>query len=109
MTKLLMITSALMFTFLFLGNSFGGPRQSMAAEANIPTDAQASPPTASTPTTQAYDENGNPMTPEEFAKAYKARMEAKSAATRNRLEARQSKWKKNNKETSPQEPSATTK
>jgi len=105
MKKLLSISAAFLLSSGILGTPFGGHRDVMAAEANVPTDTQSSPSSESTPTTQAYDENGNPMTPEEFAKAYKARMEAKSAETENRLKARQSKWKKDRNK-KPQEPSA---
>lgn len=106
MKKALYITAAFLLSSWMVGSGYGGPRPSMAASADVPADTQATPPAASTPETQAYDENGKPMTPEEFAKAYKARMEGKSAATQNRLEARQSRWNKDRQQEAPQEPGA---
>jgi hypothetical protein len=59
--------------------------------------AWASEPQDTAPTTetvQPTDQNGNPMTPQEFDQANKARMDARTKAVEDRLKARQDKWKK---------------
>jgi hypothetical protein len=47
-----------------------------------------------TETVQPTDQNGRPMTAQEFDQANKARIDARTKAVENRLKARQDKWKK---------------
>jgi len=61
----------------------------------------AGPAATDTPSVQARDKNGNPMTDAEYQKAYDARMAARAAATMNRLETKQAKWKKGPKKPAP--------
>ena len=44
---------------------------------------------------QALDQNGKPMTAQEFDQAYQAQLQARTKAIEARLKARQEKWKRN--------------
>ncbi len=97
MKKLMVVTAGLLLSFWIVVPGYGGSLQTAG-------DAQATSPATSEPKIQAYDKDGNPMTPEEFEKAYKQMMRERSATSKSRLEARQSRWKKDGKQGAPQEP-----
>lgn len=74
-------------------DSSGQPGGSTSGGA-VTQDLQAAVPVPAETGLQARDKDGRPMTPEEFAKADEARIKARTATSTNRLETRQSKWKK---------------
>lgn len=76
----------------------GGKQGSPATVAPVSPQAQPPCPLPESAAGQAYDKNGKPMTPEEYAKANEARMKARSAASTERLKARQAKWQKKGNE-----------
>jgi len=75
-------------------SGYGSQQGGAAPGVTAPTDTSAASAVAGEKNLQPHDKNGKPMTAEEFAKAEKERMQARTDATTNRLEARQSRWKK---------------
>lgn len=98
MKKVMTITAALLLSSWMASPGYGGPGISRAADAGTTPVANSESQTAPQPKIQAIGPDGKPMTKEEFAKAYKARMEAKTSAVSNRLEEKQDRWKKEHQE-----------
>ncbi len=96
------ISTILLLSSFLIALAFVGSPARAADTGQSPAAGQAD-----TMQPQAYDQNGKPMTKEEFDKAYKAHMKAKINATENRLEARQSRWKKNEQPGGSQDQNAT--
>ena len=78
--------------------AFGVTQSGWAADPGSGGDqggqAVSAPATTEAPSVRPHDKNGRPMTPEEFAKAEEERMNLRTTATQNRLETKQSRWKK---------------